>query len=214
MDNLARTLEFLSLTGTVLSGLTCLAPLPSVYSAYKQRKLANVDVEYLFLTKVTNFARLIYAFTAGDFGAVPSSLFAYLVYAIYLLMCARVTNQVQGSISQQLLTEASLLIGVKTLFDLERIIQLTLMLTLACYSSPVLCLYSIVKERQPQLIDLNISVSVMISSCVWGYYFYLKEAKLLALANILGIMFGTVQLAAYIWLRSMKLDTQVKKFYA
>jgi uncharacterized protein with PQ loop repeat len=214
MENLASTLEVLSMTGTVLTGLTCLSPLPSVYSAYKQRKLDGVDVEYLFLSKVMNFAWLIYEFTAGDIGAIPCSLFAYLVYAIYLLMCARVTGQVLGSIGQQLLTEALLLIGVKQLFDLDTIIQLTFVLTLACYSSPVLGLYTIVKERQPQLIDLNISGAVLISSSVWACYFYLKEAKLLALANVLGIMFGAVQLAAYIWLRSIKHVKQGKKISA
>jgi len=213
MEDLTNLLDILSTTGTVLSVLTCLAPLPAVYSAFKTRKLEGVDIEYMFLSKVTNFAWLVYEFEAGELGAIPSSLLAYLLFGFYLLVCARVSGEFMKSIIQQLLTEAFLLLGTKLLFDLESMILLTFVLTSSCYISPLAGLYTIVKEKQMHLIDLNIAVAILLSNSVWTVYFALKDVLLLSVANFLGVVFAVLTLGVYFWLRKNKLD-KVSRFSA
>lgn len=211
METQTSLLEILSMTGTLLSVLACLSPLPAVYKAYSTQKMEGVDVEYMFLSKVTNFAWLIYEVSSGEYGAIPSSILAYILFMMYLAMCARVTGDLMISITQQLSTEALLLIGIKQFLDLDSLVLLTFVLTFACYITPVIGLVSIVKEKNIQMIDLNIAGAILLSNGVWTVYFSIKKNSLLAWASMLGVIFGGLMLGAYCWIKSTKVE-KVSRF--
>ncbi|GJN35012.1 hypothetical protein PR202_gb23736 [Eleusine coracana subsp. coracana] len=187
------------LLGNIISFTTFLAPIPTFYRIYKSKSTEGFQsVPYV----VTLFSSMLWIFYAliktGEDLLITINAAGIVIESIYIILYF-----VYAPKKAKLFT-AKIMLGLNVGF-----FGLILLVTLLLFKGDkrvimlgwVCVAFSkrVIRTRSVEYMPFSLSLSLTLSAIVWFLYGLLIKDKYVALPNILGFIFGVVQMVLYMF---------------
>ncbi|KAK3139767.1 hypothetical protein QOZ80_5AG0389800 [Eleusine coracana subsp. coracana] len=198
------------LLGNIISFTTFLAPIPTFYRIYKSKSTEGFQsVPYV----VALFSSMLWIFYAliktGEDLLITINVTGIVIESIYIILYF-----VYAPRKAKLFT-AKIMLGLNVGF-FGLILMVTLLLfngdkrvvmlgwvcvafSVSVFVAPLSIIKRVIRTRSVEYMPFSLSLSLTLSAIVWFLYGLLIKDKYVALPNILGFIFGVVQMALYMF---------------
>ncbi|CAD6267862.1 unnamed protein product [Miscanthus lutarioriparius] len=197
------------LLGNVISFMTFLAPIPTFYRIYKSKSTEGFQsvpyVVALFSAMLWIFYALIksnetFLITINAAGCVIETIYIvmYFVYAPKKakLFTAKIMLLLNvGVFGVILLLTLLLFKGGKRVVMLGWI---CVGFSISVFVAPLSIMRRVIQTKSVEYMPFSLSLSLTLSAVVWFLYGLLIKDKYVALPNVLGFIFGVVQMVLYV----------------
>ncbi|PWZ46129.1 Bidirectional sugar transporter SWEET13 [Zea mays] len=198
------------LLGNVISFMTFLAPIPTFYRIYKSKSTEGFQsvpyVVALFSAMLWIFYALIksnetFLITINAAGCVIETIYIvmYFVYAPKKakLFTAKIMALLNGGVFGVILLLTLLLFkGSKRVVLLGWI---CVGFSVSVFVAPLSIMRRVIQTKSVEYMPFSLSLSLTLSAVVWFLYGLLIKDKYVALPNVLGFIFGVVQMVLYVF---------------
>ncbi|XP_010045490.2 bidirectional sugar transporter SWEET14-like [Eucalyptus grandis] len=195
------------LLGTVVSFMTFLAPLPTVYGIYKTKKTQGFQSIPYVVSLLSAMLLLYYGLVKKDtllitingIGCVIETAYvaAYLIYASkndrVLTLKLFLSMNVLGY-GAVLSTTFFLSKGAKRAWIIGWI---CMTLSLGIFVAPLCILKKVIKTGSVEFMPITLSIFLTLGAIVWFFYGFLLKDFFIAVPNVLGFVLGVVQMVLY-----------------
>ncbi|XP_050224814.1 bidirectional sugar transporter SWEET10-like [Mercurialis annua] len=204
------TLAFVfGLLGNVISFLVCLAPIPTFYQICKKKTSEGFQSIPYVIALFSAMLWLFYALFANDATLlITINSFAFFMetayIAIYLFYAIK--NDRIFTIKLVLLFNvfgfgAICSVAMFLTHDEKRVKLLgwiCMIFSLCVFAAPLAILRKVIKTRSVEFMPFSLSLSLTLSAVMWFFYGFLKKDLYVAVPNILGFLFGIIQMVLYV----------------
>ncbi|KAB5532177.1 hypothetical protein DKX38_018847 [Salix brachista] len=202
------------LLGNLISCLVCLAPMPTFYQICQKKTSEGFQSIPYVIALFSAMLWLFYAiFNEDAILLITINSFAFFMefgyIAVYLFYATK---------KDKLLTFKLLLFNI---FGFGLICVLTLFLTqgqkrvhvlgwicmvfsLCVFVAPLFIVGKVIRTKSVEFMPFSLSFFLTLSAVMWFFYGYLKKDQFVAVPNILGFLFGIIQMLLYVIYRNPK----------
>ncbi|KAK4342004.1 hypothetical protein RND71_037820 [Anisodus tanguticus] len=207
------------LLGNIVSFIVFLAPVPTFYKIYKRKSSEGFQAIPYLVALFSAGLLLYYAYlkknaylivSINGFGCVIE--LAYI--SLFLFYAPRKSQIFTGWL--MLLVTGSL--GMMMLFSYlfakgsERVMivgWICAVINVAVFAAPLSIMRQVIITKSVEFMPLTLSLFLTLSATMWFFYGFFKKDFYIALPNVLGFLFGVVQMLLYFFYKgSDKLDLE------
>ncbi|KAJ8752619.1 hypothetical protein K2173_005508 [Erythroxylum novogranatense] len=201
------------LLGNVISCLVCLAPLPTFCAIYKKKTSEGFQSIPYVLALFSAMLWLFYAIFQKDCTLlITINSFTFVMEIIYIVMYLIYATRKDKIITLKLLLLFNVfgfgLISILTLsltHGQKRVTVLgwiNMVFSLSVFAAPLCILRKVIKTKSVEFMPFYLSFFLTLSAVMWFFFGYLKRDPFIAIPNILGFIFGLVQMILYVIYRN------------
>lgn len=203
------TWEFLfGLLGNIISCLVCLAPLPTFYQICKKKTSEGYQSIPYVVALFSAMLWLFYAiFQAGSMLLITINSFTFFMEIGYILVYLIYATKEDKIFTSKLVLLFNVFgfgsICVLTLFltQGEKRVQvlgwICMIFALCVFVAPLGIVRKVIKTKSVEFMPFSLSFFLTLSAVMWFFYGYLKKDLFVAIPNILGFIFGLLQMVLY-----------------
>jgi len=195
--------DTLSYSGTLLSLLTCVAPLPGIVSKGKAGKFDQVPKDFLYLNHATQFLWLLYSLKIDDPSLKLVNTMTSVLSLVAVLTYAHYARLLVWMFTRYLILSSA---GV-TLYSMlgnEALGTFAVGLNMVTFAAPCKSLGAVVSRKDSSLIDPSIALCNLVNCFIWTTYAYLISNSLIMTPNIVGLAVSLAQMVLYYWATNVK----------
>ena len=197
--------NILSATGTCLSLVNCIAPLPGVIARGKTGKLDLVHKEYLYLNHSAQISSLLFSLAILDVGLITVNCMTVLLTFCTLLVYNFYTKAL-GWVLPRYLLGILVIVGIaERALRVEHLAFCSLILSVSTLFAPCKVLKQVVKQRNHIYIDPLMTLCNLCKCSIWASYTYLTGVPSVLIPNLLGFALNLGQVILYIWAKNTQL---------
>ncbi|KAJ6374558.1 hypothetical protein OIU78_030126 [Salix suchowensis] len=203
------------LLGNLVSCLVCLAPLPTFYQICKNKTSEGFQSIPYVIALFSAMLWLFYAvFSEDAILLITINTFAFFMETGYIAVYLYYATK-----KVKILTFKLLLLF--NIFGLGLICSLALFLTqgqkrvqvlgwicmifsLCVFAAPLFIVRKVIRTKSVEFMPFSLSFFLTLSAVMWFFYGYLKKDQFVAVPNILGFLFGIIQMVLYVIYRNPK----------
>ncbi|CAN6347665.1 unnamed protein product [Urochloa humidicola] len=198
------------LLGNVISFMTFLAPIPTFYRIYKSKSTEGFQsVPYV----VALFSAMLWIFYAliksNEILLITINVAGCVIETIYVVMYFVYADKKARLFTAKIMLGLNVsFFGAIMLFTLllfkgdKRVVTLGWIcvgFSVSVFVAPLSIIRRVIQTRSVEYMPFNLSLSLTLSAVVWFLYGLLIKDKYVALPNILGFIFGVVQMGLYMF---------------
>lgn len=190
-----QLLAIFTVCGTATSLLLLLAPLPAYIKAGRTESTAGLSFEYIMASNVSQVAWSLYGMKEGAIAILYPSVVGVVVTFAYLL----VHKAIQGPVLNFLIIYFTAgLAGTAVIYRSLEVSGLGLVCLLFSTANSISALFPSLRayqQRNPTLIDLNISLCLFLCGLCWTGYGFLTQDIFILLPNIMCQLVALINIA-------------------
>ncbi|KGN63458.1 bidirectional sugar transporter SWEET10 [Cucumis sativus] len=205
-----QTLAFVfGLLGNIISFMVFLAPLPTFYKIYKKKSAEGYQsvpyVVALFSAMLWIYYALLktnatFLITINSFGCVIESLYI-LLFIIYAPTKLRFQTAKVIFLLNVLgfgLMLALTLVLAKGEKRLKVLGWICLVFNLSVFAAPLFIMGKVIKTKSVEYMPFALSFFLTLNAVMWFFYGLLLKDYYIALPNVVGFVFGIIQMILYV----------------
>ncbi|KAK4436832.1 Bidirectional sugar transporter SWEET10 [Sesamum alatum] len=196
------------LLGNIVSFLVFLAPLPTFYQIYKRKSTEGFQSVPYVVGLFSAMLLIYYAFLIPDSTLLITinsfGCFIETVYICFYLFYAPKTARLQTVMLLFLLNVVGMgLIVVLTHFLAKDSIRaqivgwICLIFSLSVFVAPLCVVRQVIRTKSVEYMPFLLSFFLTLSAVMWFFYGLLRKDYNIAIPNVLGFIFGLLQMALY-----------------
>ncbi|KAL6899863.1 hypothetical protein ACP4OV_006521 [Aristida adscensionis] len=201
--------------GNIISLMVFLSPLPTFYRVYRKKSTEGFQSTPYVVTLFSCMLWIYYAFvksgaelliTINGVGCFIETLYIamYLIYApksarmLTAKMVLGLNVGVFGLVAlvTMLLSKGSLRVNVLG--------WICVTVALSVFAAPLSIMRLVIRTKSVEFMPFSLSFFLVLSAVIWFAYGALKKDVFVAVPNVLGFVFGVVQMALYMAYRNKK----------
>ncbi|EEF51730.1 bidirectional sugar transporter SWEET10 [Ricinus communis] len=210
------TLAFaFGLLGNIISFLVCLAPMPTFYQICKKKTSEGFQSIPYVIALFSATLWLFYAIFANDATLlITINSFAFFMetayIAIYLFYAVKKDRLFTTKLvlSLNIFAFGSICVIAMFLTHGQKRVQLLgwicMVFALCVFVAPLAIVRKVIKTKSVEFMPFSLSFFLTLSAVMWFFYGFLKKDLYVAVPNILGFMFGVLQMILYLIYRNPK----------
>ncbi|KAK4370738.1 hypothetical protein RND71_010213 [Anisodus tanguticus] len=194
--------------GNIASFFVFLSPLPTFYNIYKKKSTEGYQSIQYVVALLSAMLWIYYAFiktntplliTINSFGCFVEIIYVSF-YLFYAPKGARVQtvklllSSVVGGFGAIFLVTQFLFIGV---VRLQVVGWICLVFSLCVFAAPLNVVRQVIKTKSVEYIPFLLSIFLTLSAVMWFFYGLLLKDFNIAIPNVLGFIFGVLQIVLY-----------------
>ena len=192
---------YFSTFGTISSIFLLLSPLPSYHIAVKLWVVTSISFEFILASNVSQIAWVLYGLETKQMEILVPSVAGTIVTCVYLV----VHRVIVGGTPIFLLTYLSCsLFSVAIAIKLMSITVLGWLCMLLSVANSLAALFqtkAAIKEKDPTLIDSNITVAMTVCAVCWAGFGIVKKDVFILIPNVVGVLVALVNFFSKRWLQ-------------
>ncbi|KAL3534596.1 hypothetical protein ACH5RR_003057 [Cinchona calisaya] len=196
------------LTGNIVSFLVFLAPVPTFYNIYKKKSSEGFQSIPYVVSLFSASLLLYYAFLKTNAYLIVSiNAFGCVVETVYLFMYV-----IYASNKAKMLTVKLVLLFNVGLLGIIMVVSLALtkdakrvtlvgwccaVINIAVFAAPLSIMRRVIRTKSVEFMPFNLSFFLTLCATMWFFYGFFIRDYYIALPNVLGFLFGIVQMILY-----------------
>ncbi|CAK7336779.1 unnamed protein product [Dovyalis caffra] len=203
------------LLGNIISCLVCLAPLPTFYQICKKKTSEGFQSIPYVIALFSAMLWLFYAIFKDDaILLITINSFTFFIEIGYLVVYLFYATKKDKILTFKLLLLFNVfgfgLICVVTLFltqgqkRVHFLGWICMIFSLCVFVAPLFIVGKVIKTKSVEFMPFSLSFFLTLSAVMWFFYGYLKKDQFVAVPNILGLLFGILQMVLYMIYRNPK----------
>nr|WAJ59860.1 SWEET family protein 1 [Heracleum moellendorffii] len=201
--------------GNIISFMVYLAPLPTFYRVYRKKSTEGFQSVPYVVALFSAMLWIFYAFlktnaylliTINSFGCVIETIYV-LVYLFYATKDTKVYT-VKLVVLLNVGTFGLILLLTLLLAEGSRRVQILgwicVGFSISVFAAPLSIIRLVVRTKSVEFMPFSLSFFLTLSAVVWFSYGLLSKDIYVALPNVLGVIFGILQMALYLIYKDRK----------
>ncbi|XP_058194261.1 bidirectional sugar transporter N3-like [Rhododendron vialii] len=196
------------LLGNVISFFVFLSPLPTFYKIYKKKSTEGFQSVPYVVALFSAMLLMYYAFLKDSDGILIITInsFGCLVETVYIvvyLFYAPKMTKVYTIKLLSLMTVGFSLIVILTQFlakgptCLQIVGWICLVFSVSVFVAPLCILKQVIRTQSIEYMPFSLSLSLTLNAVMWFFYGLLIKDFNVAIPNVLGFIFGIIQMVLY-----------------
>ncbi|XP_022965032.1 bidirectional sugar transporter SWEET10-like [Cucurbita moschata] len=218
-----QTLAFVfGLLGNIISFMVFLAPLPTFYKIYKKKSAEGYQslpyVVALFSAMLWIYYALLktnatFLITINSFGCVIETLYIllFMFYAPTKLRFQTAKLVVVLNVLGFGVMLALTLLLAKGEKRLKVLGWICLVFNLSVFAAPLFIMGKVIKTKSVEYMPFALSFFLTLNAVMWFFYGLLLKDYYIALPNVVGFVFGIIQMILYVIFKNAKKGIPVKE---
>ncbi|KAF3438493.1 hypothetical protein FNV43_RR21255 [Rhamnella rubrinervis] len=212
--HLSLTLAF-GLLGNIVSFMVYLAPIPTFYKVYKRKSTEGFQSLPYVVALFSSMLWIYYAIlkqdatlliTVNSVGCVIET-----IYIVLFLFYAPKMSRIQtGKLLLLLIAFGYGLMLVLTIFlakgqkRIKIVGWICLVINLIVFAAPLFIMRRVIRTKSVEFMPFPLSFFLTLGAVMWFFYGFLLKDYNIALPNILGFVFGIIQMVLYMFYKNAK----------
>ncbi|KAI9381391.1 hypothetical protein POPTR_015G101600v4 [Populus trichocarpa] len=203
------------LLGNFISCLVCLAPLPTFYRICKKKTSQGFHSIPYVIALFSAMLWLFYALFKEDaLLLITINSFTFFMEIGYIFMYLLYATKKDKILTFKLLLLFNVfgfgLICVLTRFLTQRQKRVQVLgwicmtFSLCVFVAPLFIVRKVIRTKSVEFMPFSLSFFLTLSAVMWFFYGFLKKDQFVAVPNILGLLFGILQMVLYMIYRNSK----------
>ncbi|CAI9763728.1 unnamed protein product [Fraxinus pennsylvanica] len=213
----AQTWAFIfGILGNIVSFLVFLAPVPTFYTIYKRKSSEGFQVLPYSVALLSASLLLYYAFLKPNTYIISINGMGCLIELIYLLI-----HVIYSPKKTKISTSGMVLLfnvgGLGVIMAVSLLVvkgssRVTLIgwvcaaINLAVFAAPLSIMRQVIRTKSVEFMPFTLSFFLTICSKMWFFHGYFIRDYYIALPNVMGFLFGIVQMTLYFIYKDAKQD--------
>ncbi|GMP87922.1 hypothetical protein CsSME_00040100 [Camellia sinensis var. sinensis] len=212
------------LLGNIISFFVFLSPMPTFYQIFKKKSTegfqsvpyivalfsAMLLMYYAFLKKIDS----TFIITINSFGCLVEIIYicVYLFYAPKKIKfkTVKLIGLMLGVFGAILILTQFLVKKSSTRFHIVG--WICLVLSVSVFAAPLCILKQVIRTKSVEFMPFSLSLSLTLNAIMWFFYGLLIKDFNIAIPNVLGFIFGTIQMVLYAIYKNPKKVVKDQKF--
>ncbi|XP_022974322.1 bidirectional sugar transporter SWEET10-like [Cucurbita maxima] len=210
------------LLGNVISFMVFLAPLPTFYKIYKKKSAEGYQslpyVVALFSAMLWIYYALLktkatFLITINSFGCLIETLyiFLFIFYAPTKLRFQTARMLVLLNVLGFGVMLALTLVLAKGERRLKVLGWICLVFNLTVFAAPLFIMGKVIKTKSVEYMPFALSFFLTLNAVMWFFYGLLLKDYYIALPNVVGFMFGIIQMILFMIFKNAKKSIPIKE---
>ncbi|CAK9330323.1 unnamed protein product [Citrullus colocynthis] len=212
----SQTLAFVfGLLGNIISFMVFLAPLPTFYKIYKKKSAEGYQsvpyVVALFSAMLWIYYALLksnatFLITINSFGCVIETLYIllFIFYAPTKLRFQTAKVLLLLNVLGFGLMLALTMVLAKGEKRLKVLGWICLVFNLSVFAAPLFIMGKVIKTKSVEYMPFALSFFLTLNAVMWFFYGLLLKDYYIALPNVVGFVFGIIQMVLYVIFKNAK----------
>ncbi|OWM65517.1 bidirectional sugar transporter SWEET9-like [Punica granatum] len=213
----SSTLAFaFGLMGNIISFITFLAPLPTFYQIYKRKSTEGFQSIPYSVSLLSATLLVYYGLLKKDTLIITINAFGCLIetayVAAYLLYASKKARMLTLKllVGMNVLGYGAVLLGTMFLArgspeNRAHILGwICMAFSLSVFAAPLCIMRKVIRTKSVEYVPFSLSLFLTLGAVVWFFYGFVKADYFIAVPNVLGFIFGVVQMALYFMYRNAK----------
>ncbi|KAJ7945664.1 Bidirectional sugar transporter SWEET [Quillaja saponaria] len=206
-----QTLAFaFGLLGNIISFMVYLAPLPTFYKVYKKKSTEGFQSVPYVVALFSSMLWIYYAMLKKDIGLLLITInsFGCVIESAYIAIFIYYAPKNARILTVKLLLLLNVfgfgVMLVLTLFLAEGAKRLTvlgwicLVFNISVFAAPLCILRQVIRTRSVEFMPFTLSFFLTLGAVMWFFYGLFLKDYYIAFPNVLGVIFGAVQMVLYV----------------
>ncbi|XP_052182954.1 bidirectional sugar transporter N3-like [Diospyros lotus] len=194
------------LLGNVISFFVFLSPLPTFYQIYKKKSTEGFQSVPYIVALFSAMLLMYYAFlksnatlliTINSFGCFIEAIYIgfYIFYTPKKLPTVKLLSLMMGSFGLILVITCFLVNGPMRVHIVGWI---CLIFSVSVFAAPLGILKQVMRTKSVEFMPFSLSFSLTLNAVMWFFYGLLIKDFNIAIPNVLGFVFGVLQMVLYL----------------
>nr|QIE48604.1 sugar transporter SWEET9 [Jasminum sambac] len=203
-----QTLAFIfGISGNIVSFMVFLAPLPTFYSIYKKKSSEGFKALPYPVALFSASLLLYYAFLIFNICIISINAIGCFIEIIYLLTYLIYSTKKDKISTLRLLLVFNVgglgLIMAVSFLAVKGARRVTMVgwvcaaLNLAVFASPLSVMRQVIRTKSVEFMPVTLSFFLTMNATMWFFYGFFIKDFFIALPNVVGFLFGIVQITLY-----------------
>ncbi|XP_052176105.1 bidirectional sugar transporter NEC1-like [Diospyros lotus] len=203
------------LLGNIISFFVFLSPLPTFYQIYKKKSTEGFQSLPYIVALFSAMLLMYYAFlksnatliiTINSFGCLIETIYIalYLFYAPKKIkvQTAKLITIIIGGFG--LILALSHFVVKNSSTRLRVVGWICLIFSVSVFAAPLCILKQVIRTKSVEFMPFSLSLSLTLNAVMWFFYGFLIKDFNIAIPNVLGFIFGILQMVLYIIYKNTK----------
>lgn len=208
------------LMGNIISFFVFLSPLPTFYQIYKKKSTEGFQSVPYVVALFSAMLLMYYAFlktddatlliTINSFGCFIETIYigVYLFYAPKKGETMKLLSLMLGGFGMILALTQFLAKGP---LRLHIVGWICLILSVSVFAAPLCILKQVITTKSVEFMPFSLSLSLTLNAIMWFFYGLLINDFNIAIPNVLGFIFGVIQMVLYMMYKNHKKSVKTEE---
>mmetsp|Transcript_33284 Transcript_33284/g.58400 ORF Transcript_33284/g.58400 Transcript_33284/m.58400 type:complete len:220 (+) Transcript_33284:968-1627(+) len=190
---------FLLNFGAILIILLNLSPAPSMLKAWKNQSTKGMSAFFLLSCNYCGVFWTIYSYKIGNYPMMYNNIPPTLISLIWTCLYFAIEKRLASFLLKYLTVTLALTAIFIQWVDISFTGTVAVLANLGIILAPIEFIANVIKEKNPNMLDLNILAASTLCSLDWAAYGWLHKDFFVIAPNIFGLYMSLMQVVVYLW---------------
>ncbi|XP_051113168.1 bidirectional sugar transporter N3-like [Andrographis paniculata] len=207
--------------GNLVAFMVYLAPVPTFYSIYKKKTTGGFHSVPYIVALLSSMLWIYYAtLKSNEILLITINSFGCFIEAIYIFIYISYAPKLARMVALKMLFLINFvgfgLILVFTHYFVKGSQQvqvlgwISVVLSISVYIAPLSIMSRVIRTKSVEFMPVALSIALLFNAVMWFFYGLLLKDFFVAVPNVVGVIFGVVQIILYLIYRNGKANSEDK----